>query len=73
MGAKAEEVTVPVLVQWCVQDEVISQDVEATLARFTQAPVSLISYPQFGHFPMLEDPDLFTADLAEFFERTLSP
>jgi pimeloyl-ACP methyl ester carboxylesterase len=70
MGAQAEEVTVPVLVQWCEQDTVISQDVEATLARFTRAPVTLISYPQFGHFPMWEDPDLFTADLAAFLNRT---
>jgi pimeloyl-ACP methyl ester carboxylesterase len=72
MGAQAELVSVPVLVQWCEQDTVISQDVEATLARFTNAPVTLISYPQFGHFPMWEDPDLFTGDLAAFLNRRTS-
>jgi pimeloyl-ACP methyl ester carboxylesterase len=70
VGAVAEKVTAPVLLQWCEQDTVISQSAERSVARFTNAPVTLIRYPQFGHFPMWEDPDLFTRDLAAFLERT---
>jgi pimeloyl-ACP methyl ester carboxylesterase len=73
MGAVAGKVTVPVLIQWCVQDTVISQSAEKSVARFTQAPVTLINYPQFGHFPMLEDPDLFARDLASFLDKVSSP
>ena len=66
MGAVAEKVTVPVLLQWCEQDTVIYQTLDATIERFSQAPLTVINYPQFGHFPMWEDPDLFTADLEKF-------
>ncbi len=66
MGAAAEDVTVPVLIQWCEQDTIIYQSLDATLARFSNTHVTTISYPQFGHFPMWEDPDLFTNDLRNF-------
>jgi pimeloyl-ACP methyl ester carboxylesterase len=70
IGAIAGQVTVPVLLQWCEQDTVISQSAGSSVARFTHAPVTLIRYPQFGHFPMWEHPDLFTRDLAAFLDRT---
>lgn len=69
VGAVAGKITAPVLLQWCEQDTVISQSADRTVARFTQAPVTLIRYPQFGHFPMWEDPDLFTADLGKFLDH----
>lgn len=73
VGAVAGQVTVPVLIQWCVQDTVISQSAEQSVARFAQAPVTLINYPQFGHFPMLEDPDLFAKDLTLFLDKVNMP
>jgi pimeloyl-ACP methyl ester carboxylesterase len=71
MGASAALVTVPVLLQWCEQDTVISQTPERSIARFTGTTVKLVRYPQLGHFPMWEDPDTFTADLAAFLDETL--
>ena len=68
VGAVAEKVTVPVLLQWCELDTVISQTAERSVARFTNAPVTLIRYPQLGHFPMWENPTLFSTDLARFLE-----
>lgn len=69
VGAVAEKVTAPVLLQWCEIDTVISQGAERSIARFTNATVKLIRYPQLGHFPMWEDPDLFTRDLAAFLDE----
>lgn len=66
VGAVAAKVTVPVLLQWCELDTVISQGAEKSVARFANAPVKLVRYPDLGHFPMWEDPDRFTADLAAF-------
>ena len=66
VGAVAEKITAPVLLQWCDLDTVISQSADRTVARFTRAPVTVIRYPNLGHFPMWEDPDLFTADLGKF-------
>jgi pimeloyl-ACP methyl ester carboxylesterase len=73
VGAVASRITAPVLLQWCEQDTVISQSADRTIARFTQAPVTLVRYPQFGHFPMWEDPDLFTADLGKFLDKVNQP
>jgi pimeloyl-ACP methyl ester carboxylesterase len=69
VGASAEAVRVPVLIQWCGFDTVISQSAQRTVARFTNAPVELITYPDLGHFPMWENPDRFSRDLARFLER----
>jgi len=69
VGASAEAVRVPVLLQWCAYDTVISQSAQRSVARFTNAPVELINYPDFGHFPMWENPDRFSSDLARFLER----
>lgn len=63
VGAVAEAVRVPVLIQWCSYDDVISQGPQASVGRFTHAPVRLIEYPDLGHFPMWENPDEFTRDL----------
>ena len=69
VGASAAGVRVPVLLQWCGYDTVISQSAQKTVVRFTQAPVELIEYPDLGHFPMWEDPARFSADLARFLRR----
>ncbi|HWU01338.1 MAG TPA: alpha/beta hydrolase [Novosphingobium sp.] len=69
VGAVAEAVNVPVLLQWCTYDTVISQSAQASIKRFTHAPVQLINYPTLGHFPMWEDPDLFTRDLKAFLDK----
>jgi pimeloyl-ACP methyl ester carboxylesterase len=66
VGAVAEAVTVPVLLQWCEVDDVISQGPEASVARFRNTRVDLIRYPGLGHFPMIEDPDLFGGDLSRW-------
>lgn len=63
VGAVAEAVRVPVLLQWCTYDDVISQGPQASVKRFTHAPVTLITYPDLGHFPMWENPEKFTRDI----------
>lgn len=69
VGAVAETVRVPVLLQWCAYDDVISQSAEASLKRFRNTRVELITYPGLGHFPMWENPDLFTRDLKAWLDR----
>lgn len=63
VGAVAEAVRVPVLLQWCSYDDVISQGAQASVKRFTNTKVQLITYPDLGHFPMWENPEKFTRDL----------
>ncbi len=69
VGAVAESVRVPVLLQWCGYDTVISQGAQASVRRFTNTKVELIEYPGLGHFPMWENPELFTRDLKAFLDR----
>ncbi len=64
VGALAESVRVPVLLQWCGYDTVISQGAAPTVARFKNTTVTLIDYPDVGHFPMWEIPERFSDDLA---------
>ena len=69
VGAVAEAVKVPVLLQWCSYDTVISQGAQASIDRFTNTRVELIEYRDLGHFPMWEDPVRFTRDLVAFIDR----
>ncbi len=69
VGAVAESVTVPVLLQWPSYDDVISQGVNASVTRFTNTEVELVEYTDLGHFPMWEDPERFTRDLMAFIDR----
>jgi pimeloyl-ACP methyl ester carboxylesterase len=73
VGAVAETVRVPVLLQWCAYDDVISQGAQASVKRFTNTKVQLIEYKGLGHFPMWESPDLFTRDLKAFLDRVNAP
>lgn len=66
VGAIAAQVRVPVLLQWCGYDTVISQGAAPTIARFTHTTVTLIEYPDVGHFPMWEIPERFSEDLARW-------
>ena len=70
VAAIAETVHVPVLLQWCSYDTVISQGAAASVKRFTNTHVELIEYKDLGHFPMWEDPERFTRDLASFLANT---
>lgn len=67
-GAVAEQVKVPVLLQWCWDDTVISQGPEATVRRFTNTQVKVIEYKGVGHWPMWEIPDRFANDNRAFFD-----
>ena len=66
VGAVAENVRVPVLLQWCGYDTVISQGAAPTVARFRNTTVTLLEYPEVGHFPMWEIPERFSEDLARW-------
>lgn len=68
VGAIAEKVHVPVLLQWCDADTVISQGAQASIRRFTNTHVTLIHYPNVGHWPMWEIPDRFAADIRRFLD-----
>ncbi|WDF74868.1 alpha/beta fold hydrolase [Novosphingobium sp. KACC 22771] len=70
---ETEAVTVPVLLQWCTYDTVISQSAAESRARFPNAQVDYIEYPTLGHFPMWENPKLFTRDLKAFLDRQRKP
>ncbi len=72
VGAVAESVRVPVLLQWCSYDDVISQSLKASVARFTHTHVDVIDYPDLGHFPMWENPDKFTRDLKAWLDQQTS-
>lgn len=73
VGAVAEAVTAPVLLQWCSYDDVISQGAKASVARFTNTRIKLITYPDMGHFPMWEKPVEFTRDLKAWLEKVTTP
>jgi pimeloyl-ACP methyl ester carboxylesterase len=66
---ETEAVTVPILLQWCSYDTVISQSAAESAKRFPNAKVEFIHYPSLGHFPMWENPKLFTRDLQAFLAR----
>lgn len=71
VGAIAEKVVVPVLLQWCEQDTVISQGAGASVKRFTNTSVKLINYPNVGHWPMWEIPDRFANDVRAFLDANV--
>jgi len=70
VGAVAQSVHVPVLLQWCSYDDVISQGAQDSVKRFTNTKVTLIEYPDLGHFPMWENPVKFTRALRVWLEQS---
>lgn len=72
-GKEAAELRVPILLQWCDSDPVIPADrAQESVAEFANADVTLIRYPDLGHYPMLEAPERTGKDLRAFFDRVLA-
>jgi hypothetical protein len=65
VGAIAGKVTVPVVLQWCGYDMVISQD-QRLRSSASPTPRSISSAIPTWAFPMWEQPDRFSADLGKF-------
>jgi len=64
---EAEKITAPVLLQWGDADPVLPPTLaDDAKAHFRNAAVTLIHYPDAGHYPMLEIPERTEADLAVF-------
>jgi len=56
-GDAAAQVKVPVLLQWGDRDIVIPRDrADDARTMFASAPMTIIHYPDVGHYPMLELP-----------------
>lgn len=72
-GDEAAQVRVPILLQWCDADPVIPAGAaQEAVDEFSNADVTLIRYPDLGHYPMLEDPERTGTDLKAFFDRVLT-
>jgi pimeloyl-ACP methyl ester carboxylesterase len=64
---EAASIKVPVLLQWGDRDPVLAAPLADTArAQFSSARVTLIHYPDVGHYPMLELPEQTGHDLATF-------
>ena len=69
-GKQAAAITVPVLLQWGDRDLVLPIALATkAVAQFSGARVTLIQYPDAGHYPMLEIPDETGRDLEAFLDR----
>lgn len=63
-GDAAAAVKVPVLLQWGDRDIVIPKErAEDARAMFSSAPMTIIHYPDVGHYPMMELPEKTGRDL----------
>jgi pimeloyl-ACP methyl ester carboxylesterase len=69
-GDQAAKVRVPILLQWGDRDPVIPLDrADEAVRQFANARVTLIHYPDAGHYPMLEIPGPTGRDLLAFLDR----
>lgn len=69
-GEQAAKVRVPILLQWGERDPVIPNDrADEAVKQFANAPVTLIRYPDAGHYPMLEMPQETGKDLLAFLDK----
>lgn len=67
---EAASVQVPVLLQWGDRDPVLPKALsDKAVAQFKNAKVTLIHYPDAGHYPMLEIPEESGGDLVSFLDR----
>lgn len=67
---QAAKVRVPILIQWGDRDPVLPIDrAEMAVKQFANAPVTLIHYPDAGHYPMLEIPEETGRDLLAFLDK----
>jgi pimeloyl-ACP methyl ester carboxylesterase len=72
-GEAAAAVKVPVLLQWGDRDIVIPKDrAEDARTMFANAPMTIIHYPDVGHYPMIELPERTGQDLRKWIDA-LSP
>jgi len=61
---------VPILLQWGDRDIVLPTYLaDKAVKQFANAPVTLLHYPDVGHYPMLELPDETGRDLDQFLGR----
>lgn len=71
---EAGMITAPVLLQWGDSDPVLPAGLGDTAKmEFTHAPVTLIHYPNAGHYLMLEIPEESGRDVEAFLDRVLTP
>lgn len=69
-GSEAAQIRVPILLQWGDRDYVLPRyRAGDAVKQFTNAPVTLIHYPDVGHYPMIELPDETGRDLKAFLDR----
>lgn len=67
---QAATVRVPVLLQWGDRDPVLPiERASEAVRQFANAPVTLIHYPDAGHYPMLEIPGQTGRDLLAFLDK----
>jgi pimeloyl-ACP methyl ester carboxylesterase len=66
---EAASIKVPVLLQWGDRDPVLAAPLaDVARAQFSSAIVTLIHYPDVGHYPMLELPEQTGKDLQAFLD-----
>ena len=69
-GAEAAQVTAPVLLQWGDRDPVLPTYLaDKAVKQFSSTRVTLIHYPDVGHYPMLELPQETGRDLRAFLDK----
>lgn len=67
---EAAAIKVPVLLQWGDRDPVLPRALADTaVAQFSNAPVTLIHYPDVSHYPMIELPEETGRDLETFLNK----
>jgi pimeloyl-ACP methyl ester carboxylesterase len=69
-GDDAANVTAPILLQWGDRDPVLPTYLaDKAVKQFSAAKVTLIHYPDLGHYPMLELPQETGRDLVTFLDQ----
>lgn len=69
-GAEAAKVKAPILLQWGDRDPVLPAYLaDKAVRQFASAKVTLVHYPDVGHYPMLELPQETGRDLVAFLDK----
>lgn len=69
-GDAAAAVKVPVLLQWGDRDIVIPKDrADDARVMFANAPMTIVHYPDVGHYPMIELPVKTGRDLKQWIDK----
>ena len=73
-GADAAKVTAPILLQWGDRDPVLPTYLaDKAVEQFSAAQVTLLHYPDVGHYPMLELPEETGRDLGAWLDKVHAP